>query len=40
MDKVAIEVLMCHVDETLRERSPDQARDAVMRAVELLNRVS
>jgi len=40
MDKVAIEVLKCHVDETLRERPAEQARDAVMRAVELLNRVS
>lgn len=40
MDKVAIEVLKCHVDETLREQPADQARDAVMRAVELLNRVS
>ena len=40
MDRVAIEVLKCHVDETLRDSPPDQARDAVLRAVELLNRVS
>ena len=40
MDRVAIEVLKCHVDETLRDRPPEEARDAVLRAVELLNRVS
>lgn len=40
MDRVAIEVLKCHVDETLRDAPPDKARDSVMRAVELLNRVS
>lgn len=40
MDRVAIEVLKCHVEETLRDHPPDQARDAVLRAVELLNRVS
>jgi DNA-binding FrmR family transcriptional regulator len=40
MDRVAIEVLKCHVDETLRDVSPAGTRDAVLRAVELLNRVS
>jgi DNA-binding FrmR family transcriptional regulator len=40
MDRVAIEVLKCHVEETLRGASGDEARDAVLRAVELLNRVS
>ena len=40
MDRVAIEVLKCHVDEMLRDRPPEEARDAVLRAVELLNRVS
>jgi DNA-binding FrmR family transcriptional regulator len=40
MDRVAIEVLKCHVDETLRDASSVEARDAVLRAVELLNRVS
>lgn len=40
MDRVAIEVLKCHVEETLRDSPPDQARDSVLRAVELLNRVS
>jgi DNA-binding FrmR family transcriptional regulator len=40
MDRVAIEVLKCHVDETLRDVSPAVTRDAVLRAVELLNRVS
>jgi DNA-binding FrmR family transcriptional regulator len=40
MDRVAIELLKCHVDETLRDVSPDEAREAVRRAVELLNRVS
>jgi DNA-binding FrmR family transcriptional regulator len=40
MDRVAIEVLRCHIDETLRDRPPDEARDAVLRALELVNRVS
>lgn len=40
MDRVAIEVLKCQIDETLRELSPDEARASVLRAVELLNRVS
>jgi CsoR family transcriptional regulator, copper-sensing transcriptional repressor len=40
MDRVAIEVLKCHVEETLRDQPPDEARAAVLRAVELLNRVS
>jgi DNA-binding FrmR family transcriptional regulator len=40
MDRVAIEVLKCQIDETLRELSPDEARTSVLRAVELLNRVS
>lgn len=40
MDRVAIEVLKCHVEETLRDASGEDARDAVLRAVELLNRVS
>ncbi|GAC1460645.1 MAG: hypothetical protein PVSMB4_19550 [Ktedonobacterales bacterium] len=40
MDRVAIEMLKCHVADTLRERPVDEARDAVLRAVELLNRVS
>ena len=40
MDRVAIEVLKCHVEETMRDAPPDQARESVLRAVELLNRVS
>lgn len=40
MDRVAIEVLRCHIDEALKERPPAEARDAVLRAVELVNRVS
>lgn len=40
MDRVAIEVLKCQIDETLRDLSPDEARTSVLRAVELLNRVS
>jgi len=40
MDRVAIEVLKCHVEEALRDQPPDEARAAVLRAVELLNRVS
>ena len=39
MDRVAIEVLRCHVEETLRDHSTEEARDSVLRAVELLNRV-
>jgi CsoR family transcriptional regulator, copper-sensing transcriptional repressor len=39
MDRVAIEVLKCHVEETLRDRPADEARDAILRAVELLNRI-
>jgi CsoR family transcriptional regulator, copper-sensing transcriptional repressor len=40
MDRVAVEVLRCHVEETLRDLPTDEARQAVLRAVELLNRVS
>lgn len=40
MDRVAIEVLKCHVDETLRDVSRADTRERVLRAVELLNRVS
>jgi DNA-binding FrmR family transcriptional regulator len=40
MDRVAIEVLKCHVEETLRDQLAEDARASVMRAVELLNRVS
>jgi DNA-binding FrmR family transcriptional regulator len=40
MDRVAMEVLKCQIDETLRELPPDEARTSVLRAVELLNRVS
>jgi CsoR family transcriptional regulator, copper-sensing transcriptional repressor len=40
MDRVTIELLKCQVDETLRDVCPEDAREAVRRAVELLNRVS
>ena len=40
LDRVAVEVLRCHVEESLRDTPSEQARDAVLRAVELLNRVS
>lgn len=40
IDRVAIEILKCHVQDTLRERSGEDAEGAVLRAVELLNRVS
>jgi DNA-binding FrmR family transcriptional regulator len=40
MDRVTIELLKCHVDDTLRDVSPADTREAVRRAVELLNRVS
>lgn len=39
MDKVAAEVLRCHVSETMSARSPDDAREAVLRAITLLTRV-
>lgn len=39
MDKVAAEVLKCHITETLVENPPDVARESVLRAVALLTRI-
>jgi DNA-binding FrmR family transcriptional regulator len=39
MDRVAMEVLKCQVEEALTDRPPAEARDAVMRALSLLNKV-
>jgi len=39
MDRVAAEVLKCHIDDALSTRPPDEAREAVLRAVSLLNKV-
>jgi DNA-binding FrmR family transcriptional regulator len=39
MDQVAAEVLKCHVSDTLAERPPEEARDVILRAIQLLNKV-
>lgn len=39
MDRVAAEVLKCHIDDTLSTRPPVEAREAVLRAITLLNKV-
>jgi len=39
MDKVAAEVLKCHITETLVEKPPEEARESVLRAVALLARI-
>lgn len=39
MDRVAAEVLKCHVTEALSQDSPDAARESVLRAINLLNKV-
>ena len=39
MDRVAAEVLKCHVSDTLNSRPPDEAREAVLRAITLINKV-
>jgi len=39
MDSVAAEVLKCHVTEALSTRPPEEAREAVLRAINLLNKV-
>lgn len=39
MDKVAAEVLKCHITETLVENPPDAARESVLRAITLLTRI-
>ena len=39
MDSVALELLRCQVDEAMTDKSPPEARETVMRAISLLNRV-
>lgn len=39
MDRVAAEVLKCHIDDALNTRPPEEAREAVLRAISLLNKV-
>ena len=39
MDRVAAEVLKCHVTDALSSGSPEEARAAVLRAIGLLNKV-
>jgi len=39
LDGVAMEVLRCQVDEAMTEKPPAEAREAVLRAISLLNRV-
>ncbi len=39
MDRVAAELLKCHVSDALNTRTPEDAREAVMRAISLLNKV-
>ena len=40
MDKVAAEILKHHVDECLSEMDPAQARSAISRAVQLINKIA
>jgi DNA-binding FrmR family transcriptional regulator len=39
MESVAAEVLRCHVVDAMSSRSPDEAREAVLRAITLLAKV-
>ncbi len=39
MDRVAMEVLKCQVEEALTERPPAEARETVLRALSLINKV-
>jgi DNA-binding FrmR family transcriptional regulator len=39
MDRVAMEVLKCQVEEAMTDRPPAEAREAVLRALNLLNKV-
>ena len=40
MDKVAAEILKHHVDQCLNDMTPAEAKSAISRAVQLLNKVS
>lgn len=39
MDRVAAEVLKCAVADALNDQPPERARETVLRAIDLLNRV-
>ncbi len=39
MDVVAMEVLKCQVDEAIADQPPEQARETVLRAINLLGKV-
>ncbi|HEX6543974.1 MAG TPA: metal-sensitive transcriptional regulator [Ktedonobacterales bacterium] len=39
MDRVATEVLKCQVADALGESTPQESREAVLRAIDLLHRV-
>ena len=39
LDGVAMEVLRCHVDEAMADKPPAEARETVLRAISLLNKV-
>ena len=39
MDRVAAEVLKCQVTDALSSGTPEEAREAVLRAISLLNKV-
>jgi len=39
MDSVALELVRCQVDEAMTEQPAQEARDTVLRAINLLNRV-
>jgi DNA-binding FrmR family transcriptional regulator len=39
MDSVAMELLRCQVDEAMADKPPAEARETVLRALNLLNRV-
>lgn len=39
MDRVATEVLKCHITDALGDDTSPESREAVLRAVDLLNRV-
>jgi DNA-binding FrmR family transcriptional regulator len=39
MDRVAAEILKHHIDQCLNEMSPAEAKSAISRAVQLLNKI-
>ena len=39
MDRAATEILKCQIADSLGEESSPEAREAIMRAIDLLNRV-